>query len=31
MAYFYENETSKDTLQEKLQFKLSGLTIEGNA
>mmetsp|Transcript_12340 Transcript_12340/g.16738 ORF Transcript_12340/g.16738 Transcript_12340/m.16738 type:complete len:129 (+) Transcript_12340:1767-2153(+) len=30
IAYFYENQTSGNTLQEKLQFQLSGLTIEGN-
>ena len=30
IAYFYENLTSGNTLQEKLQFQLSGLTIEGN-
>jgi len=31
IAFFYENLTPNNTLQEKLQFNLSGLTIEGNA
>ena len=31
IVYVYENLTSKNTLQEKLQFQLSGLQIEGNA
>ena len=30
IAFFYENKTQRNTLQEKLQFQLSGLTIEGN-
>lgn len=30
IAYYYENNTERNTLQEKLQFQLSGLTIEGN-
>ena len=31
IVYFYQNNTTNNTLQEKLQFQLSGLTIEGNA
>lgn len=30
IAFFYENKTQRNTLQEKLQFQLSGLVIEGN-
>ena len=30
IAYFYMNNEERLTLQEKLQFQLQGLTIEGN-
>ena len=30
IVYYYMNNTDRNTLQEKLMFQLSGLTIEGN-